>query len=381
MRDKKKIFIIAGEASGDVIGGKLIVALKKLNSELEFRGVGGDNMINVGLNNIFPMHDLSVMGFFEIAPAIPRILNRLKQTVRNIIEYKPDLIITIDSPGFNFRIANKVRQLLGRKVKIIHYVAPSVWAYKPERVLKVAKLFDHLLMILPIEKQYFEAHIPCTYVGHPIIEQDLKSSKSVEEIRNKYRIRDDEKLITIMPGSRKGELGKHLDCFIKAIEIVRQSHNIKVFIPTLRNIEKLVTGKVDNVIISSDLEIKRDLISASDVALIKSGTSSVEMIGYKIPTIVGYRMNPLTYLYLKNKIKVKYASLANIICNREIIPEFIQKNCTSYNLANAMLDLINNKELRKKQLEGFVEVAKLFKGEGEKLPSEQAADVVLRLLN
>ncbi len=381
MSDKKKIFIIAGEASGDVIGGKLITALKKSNSKLEFRGVGGDNMINVGLNNIFPMHDLSVMGFFEIVPAIPRILNRLKQTVRNIIEYNPDLIITIDSPGFNFRVANKVRQLLGRKVKIIHYVAPSVWAYKPERVFKVAKLFDHLLMILPIEKEYFEAHIPCTYVGHPIIEQDLKSSKTVADIRKKYGIRDDEKLITIMPGSRKGELAKHFDCFVKAVEIVRQSHNIKIFIPTLGNIEKLVTGKVNNSIASSNLEIKRDLISASDVALIKSGTSSVEMIGYRVPTVVGYRMNPLTYLYLKNKIKVKYASLANIICNKEIIPEFIQKNCTPYNLANAILDLIDNKELRKKQLEGFIEVAKLFKGEGEKLPSEQAADVVLRLLN
>ncbi len=381
MSEKNKIFIIAGEASGDVIGGKLITALKKANAKLEFRGVGGDNMIKAGLSNTFPIHDLSVMGFLEIIPAIPRILNRLKQTIRNIIEYKPDLIITIDSPGFNFRIANKVRLLFGNKIKIIHYVAPSVWAYKPERVLKVAKLFDHLLMIIPIEKPYFEAHIPCTYVGHPIIEQELKSSKSISDIRKKHGIKGDEKLITIMPGSRKGELEKHLACFVQAVEIVKQTHNVKVFIPTLRNIEKLISEKVQNAIITSNIEVKKDLISASDVALIKSGTSSVEMISYKVPVIVGYRMNPLTYFYLRNKIKVKYASLANIISDREIIPEFIQKDCTPSNIAKALIDLIDNNELRKKQLEGFAEVENLFKGEGKKLPSEQAADVVIKILS
>jgi lipid-A-disaccharide synthase len=379
-KNKYKIFIIAGEASGDIIGGKLISALKKSKKDIEFKGVGGDNMINAGLVNTFPIHDLSVMGYLEIIPAIPRILNRLKQTVRNIVEYKPDLVVTIDSPGFNFRIAHRIRQLFGKNIKIVHYVAPSVWAYKPERVLKVAKLFDHLLMILPIEKPYFEAHIPCTYVGHPIIEQDIRSKNPIDLIRKKHAVRSDEKLITIMPGSRRGEVEKHLEYFTQAIEIVRKTHKVKVFIPTLRSLESFLSGKIKNVIISAQESVKKDLITASDVALIKSGTSSVEMMSYKVPTVVAYRMNPLTYLYLKNKIKVKFASLANIISDKEIIPEFIQNDCTSENLANAIKALLDDTLLREKQLEGFAEVTKLFKGEGKKLPSEQAADVVLGLL-
>ncbi len=378
--NKHRIFIIAGEPSGDVIGGKLIKALSQMNPNLEFRGVGGDNMINEGLNNIFPMHDLSIMGFLEVIPAIPRIINRLKQTIRSIIEFKPQIIITIDSPGFNFRIVNKVRLLFGNKIKIIHYVAPSVWAYKPERVFKVAKLFDHLLMILPIEKQYFENHVPCTYVGHPIIEQDLKSSLPISAIRKKYGIKDTEKLITIMPGSRKGEIEKHLECFIKAVDLVKQDVNAKVFIPTHRNFEKLISYKAKGVIISSNPDAKKELITASDVALVKSGTSSVEMISYNIPTVVGYRMNALTYLYLKNKIKVKYASLINIILNREVIPEFIQKNCTPQNLADAILKLLKDNSARAKQLDAFQEVSSKFKGEADKLPSQLAAEVVSRFI-
>ncbi len=380
-KNKYKIFLIAGETSGDIIGGKLIEALKKSSKDLDFYGVGGDNMINAGLVNTFPMHDLSVMGYLEIIPSIPRIFNRLKQTIRNIIEYKPDIIITIDSPGFNFRVAQRVRQLFGKDIKIVHYVAPSVWAYKPERVLKVAKLFDHLLMILPIEKEYFKDHIPCTYVGHPIIERKIRSEKTVESIKKRFAIRADEKLITVMPGSRKGEISKHLGLFKEALDIVRQTHKIKIFIPTLRSLEYMLAGKIEGALISAQESMKKDLISASDVALIKSGTSSVEMLGYKIPTVVAYKMNPLTYLYLKNKIKVKFASLANIISDKQIIPEFIQNECTSTNLANAIVEILNNPKARQKQIEGFNEVERLFKGEGKKLPSEQAANVILKILS
>lgn len=373
--NSKKIYIIAGEASGDLLGSKLICELQKLNSNLEFRGVGGEKMTSVGLTSIFNMSDLSIMGFLEVIPSIPRIYERLKTTQDDIRNYKPDIIITIDSPGFNFRLVSNLRKEFDESIKIIHYVAPSVWAYKPERVHVVKALFDHLFLILPIEKEYFDkVNMSYTYIGHPIFEDLPKIDNSVE--RN---------YITIMPGSRKSEVKKHLKIFLNAASIVRKEiPNLSIFIPTLSNVKKYVKGIIkhhDNIVFSDNPKDKEKYLAKSVAAIAKSGTSSMEMIQYKIPTVVGYRINYLSYLYLKSKIKIKYASLINIILNREIIKEFLQDDLKAESLANELIKLIKDKSYRSTQLKEYNDFIDMMIDKSKPTPSQTAAKKVLEIIS
>lgn len=371
-----RIFIIAGEASGDIIGGKLIT---EFGNKVKLAGIGGERMKEAGLKSLFSMSDLSIMGFFEIFPKIPLILMRLNQTVKAITKFRPDIVVTIDSPGFNFRIAKKVRKLFGNKIKLVHYVAPTVWAYKPERAEQMAKFYDHLITILPFEKPYFDkVGLPCTYVGHPILEAQLKSLQTKSEIFKKYAIPKDFKLVTLMPGSRSGELRRHLGVFrAVADEIYKKyNHKVKFFVPTLPNLlPKLHLSSI--FIISTDEKIKRDLRSVSDLAIVKSGTSSVEMLAYGIPTIVGYKMNFLTYWYLKRQVRVKYASIANIIAEKEVIPEFIQDDFTVNNILDRAMEILKSGSDQAKE---FKKILNTLINKSKPSPSKQAAKVIMGLL-
>lgn len=365
----RKIYIVAGEASGDLLGSKLIRSLKKLNKTLEFRGVGGEKMKAEGLTSIFKISDLSIMGFIEVLPSIPRILARLNKTVSDIVEYKPDVVVTIDSPGFNFRLASKLRKQFGKSIKIIHYVAPSVWAYKPERVHIVKALFDHLILILPFEKKYFdEVGMQCTYVGHPILEDSPASSKK------------NSKLITMMPGSRISEVRRHLPIFLAALDIVqREIQDLQVFIPTVENVKKYITAAVKqypNIIVSDNPKEKEKYLSASVMAVVKSGTSSMEMVHNNIPAVVAYKINSLSALYIKSKLKIKFASLINILLNREVIKEFLQEKLTPKPLAYEILRLIKDRVYRSKQLEDYEKGRNLMIDLSKPSPSDMAASII-----
>lgn len=373
----RRIFIIAGEPSGDIIGAKLLAAL---GNKVVVAGVGGVNMEKAGLKSIFPISDLSVMGFIEILPKLPRILYRLTQTINAITEFRPDAIVTIDSPGFNFRVAQKVQKIFGKQIKLIHYVAPTVWAYKPKRAAQMAKFYDHLLVILPFEKPYFDkVGLSCTYVGHPILETPLKSKLTKNAIFQKYGIPKDFKLITLMPGSRLGEIKKHLRVLrTVAIEIYkRYNHKVKFFIPTIQHILPKLRLNPNVFLVSTDDTVKQELRSASDLAIVKSGTSSVEMLSYGVPTIVGYRMNFLTYWYLKKHIKVKYASIANIIADKEIIPEFIQDDFTVNNVLDKAMEILKSGSDQPKNFKHILDILTNKKGLS---PSKKAAKVILDLL-
>lgn len=380
----KKIFIVAGEASGDNIGAKLIKELKKIDPTLTFKGVGGIKMQAQGLVSIFPIQELSIMGFMEIIPCIPRILRRLNNCFQTILQFNPDILITIDSYGFNSRLVKRVRKAMGSKIKIIHYVAPTVWAYKPERANVIAQLYDHQLLTLPFEKSYFDSvGATSTFVQNPIVEDAAPTGDlDQKKIRKKYNIPHYAKIVIVMPGSRIGEIKRHADIFAKALSNIQKEKNIFIYIPTFLHLEKLVKKYfADNCLISNSEITKKELFSIADVALVKSGTSSLEMVLYSIPCIVAYKINHISYLYLKAKVKVKYISLVNIIAEEEVIPEYIQNNCTVDKITSALNDLLTNPKKQKYQKQKFTEVLEALGYHSKPTPSQKAARIILGYLN
>lgn len=373
---KYKILIIAGEASGDNLGAKLMKALKSSNkAEFEFAGLGCKRMLEQGLKSCFPMKDISIMGFFEVLPRIPKVLLRIRQLVKFTKKFDPDIVITIDSYGFNKRFVTSLRKKFLKKIPYIHYVAPTVWAYKPERAKVIASLYDHQLLLLPFEKPYFdEAGIESTFIGHPI----------VEDLDVDQKILKDKNLVLVMPGSRVQEIKYHGKIFKEAIRHSESLKNSKIFIPTLPHLEKAVKKVFQNdprITVSSDEKQKFEAKQKASYAIVKSGTSSLEMVLYDIPTVVAFKFSAISYRMIKNKLKIKFASLANLILNKMVIPEFIQSNCKSAEIAKEF-DLINyDKNRSSKMRKDFAKVREAIScPDPKKLPSELAAKVVLKIL-
>lgn len=373
-----KIFIVACEASGDNIGAKLIKAFNQLPKKPIpiFQGIGGLKMEAQGFKSIFPMQDLSIMGFTEIIPKIPLVFKRMNEAIEVIKSFKPDVIITIDSYGFNSRLIKKVRALPDLQCKIYHYVSPTVWAYKPKRAEIIKQLYDEILLLLPFEKPYYDAiNFPATFVGHPIVE-DYEFMQNKLQLKKSLGFSNKQTLCALMPGSRVGELEKHASVFRQTIQNIRaqRGDGIKFFIPTLPHLkEKIINifAHLD-VIITDDANYKNSLFKACDIALIKSGTSSVEMMLHNIPHVVGYKISWLSYWFIKMQVKVKFISLVNIISDREGVPEFIQGNFNADKITAALLQLIASADARLAQTECFAQVLNLFGLNDVKTPSQKA---------
>lgn len=361
----KKIFIIAGESSGDMLGSKMLrefIEYSRLNSDYEFifSGVGGQLMQKQNFSSIFPMEDLSVMGIFEILPHIPKLVNRINFTVKKIIEFQPDYIITIDSPDFCFRVIKKLKKYsFFNQVKKIHLIAPSVWAYRENRAQKVAKLYNLLLAILPFEPPYFEKYgLKTKFIGHPIID-DNPTLSEMELLRSSffktYQINKDDKIILLTPGSRIGEVKKIFPEFIKAVNMLKNNINsFTVVVLVVKKTQKIIeelSQEIQAPFKIVDSSQKKLILSSADFAIAKSGTNSVEISLYKIPQIIAYKINSFTHQIIKRIVKIKYANLLNIIVNREIIPELLQDNCNPQKIYDEMLKLINNKKLAQIQIE------------------------------
>ena len=348
-----KIYIIAGEASGDNIGAKLMREILKKNPNAEFYGIGGEKMQKIGMNLLFSAKELSIMGFLEIIPALPRIWMRIRKTIANIIELQPDIVITIDAPGFNFRVAKAVRNNI--TAKLIHYVAPTVWAYKPERAKEIAKLYDKLLVILPFEPKYFISEgLETDFVGYPALEDLEVSSK--EYFRIKFNIPKGNLLLCLTPGSRKQEVKTLLPIFLKAVKLLEEQlkKNITIAIPCQNHLIDLVkkyTKESPNIILIDEKD-KQHLFSSADLALTKSGTITTELGYFGIPMVVAHKINYLSYFLIKRVLKVKYASIINLIAEQEIIPELIQSKCRAKLIAAELERLTDIKE-RQKQLNGI----------------------------
>lgn len=387
---KKKFFIIAGEASGDVLGAKLIAEIKvelaAKNEQADFIGVGGKLMQEQGLVSIFPMEELSVMGFLEVLPHIPKLLKRIKQTAEAVISENPNCVITIDSPDFCFRVIKKIQKYQGKK---IHLIAPSVWAYREGRAEKISKLYDLLLAILPFEPPYFEKYgLKTVFIGHPIVETapdfSVKESKNLE-FRNQHKIAVDDVVLCLTPGSRNGEVKRIFPEFIAAVNLLSQEKlnpqsNIKVVIPLADKTRDLVVEMAKNLNVQYFLiekDEKESAFFAANFALAKSGTNTVEFSIYQLPMIVAYKINFITHFLIKMMIKIKFANLINLIANKEIIPEMLQKNCTGEKIFRRVKDLIENKYLAQKQIsESHTSLALMGFGNVEKSSAKAAKEII-----
>jgi lipid-A-disaccharide synthase len=349
----KFFFIIAGEASGDALGEQLIkeIKLKFQNESLEFAGVGGKLMQSEGLKSIFPIEDLSVMGFFEVLPHIPKLLKRIDFCVKEITARKPDFIITIDSPDFNFRVMEKIKNTYFFHVKKIHIVAPSVWAYREGRAKKIAKLYDLLFAILPFEPPLFEAcGLKTVFIGHPLIKSppNFKLKYDINSnFRYNLKITKDDFILYLTPGSRISEIKKIFPEFIKTINILGIK-NLVIVIPVLektRSVIEKMAKKISVRYILLEQSEKNSALMSANFALAKSGTNTLEISLYRVPMVVCYKVGFFTYLLAKMLLKVKFANLINIVLNREIIPELLQGKCRAEIIAAKIRNIISDEGL------------------------------------
>jgi lipid-A-disaccharide synthase len=349
----KKIFIMAGESSGDWLGAKLLHQLKAVLPNAEYHGIGGKKMEAEGFKSLFPMRELSLMGFAEILPHIPNLKRRMKETQAEIRRVKPDIVITIDSPGFNFRIVEQLQDMRPQ-TKFVHYVAPTVWAYKPHRAIKVNNWFDKLLCILPFEPPYFTN---AEFIGHPSIEDGLDKGDAAR-FKTKYNIDD---FICVMPGSRAGEVKRNLPILQEALSIIGK--------PAVYIVADNVTLP-DNVLKVPNSE-KADCFAACSAGIIKSGTSGLEFAFARKPYVVVFRANPISVWILRRMTKLRFANLINILADKEIVPELLQEKFTAKNIANAIRNV--------DRAEIDANIAKLSPESGS--PSANAANIVLQLID
>jgi lipid-A-disaccharide synthase len=376
------IYVIAGEPSGDVLGGSLMAALRARTGDgVRFAGIGGPKMIEQGLESLFPMTELAVFGLAEILPKIPHLKRRGEQTVADIARLKPNALVTIDAPGFALRVSERVKPL---GIPRIHYVAPSVWAWKPGRAAKIAKYLNHLMALLPFEPPYFEKEgLPCTFVGHPAIE-GMAGKGDGAAFRARHGIAPDRRVLVMLPGSRTGEIDRMLPMFIEALrrlQVGRGAITVAVPVPAYLH-DKVRAGMagsgLDFVLITGDAE-KFDAFAAAELALAKSGTVTLELALSGVPTVIAYRINRLTHFIAVRMTFGKYAGLPNVILDRPLMPELLQYDCTPERLVVELSRLLDDPAAREAQLAGGKDIRRLLSPEGM-TPSEAAADVVLRVL-
>lgn len=373
-----KIYIIAGEASGDNIGAKLMQELRKQHEEVEFYGIGGEKMQAAGMNLLFPAHEIALMGFLEIIPHLARLWLRLRQTIAQIIKVQPDIVITIDSPGFCFRVAKAVKKKI--TAKLVHYVAPTVWAYRPERAKNIAKIYDQLLVILPFEPEYFiKEGLKTNFVGYPAIEDLHISSK--EFFRYKFNVAKGDLLLCVAPGSRRQEVKNLLPIFLDAVALLvkRLEQKITIAIPyqeELRNVIEDYRKEDLNIILVSEQD-KQDLFSSADLALTKSGTITTELGFFGVPMIVAHRVNLLSYWLIKRVIKVSYVTIINLLANKQVIPELLQDQCNAEAIFSQLERLLDIEHRQKQLNEISINMEKLTIGDCAS--SKVAAEIILGL--
>ncbi|MCI5050439.1 MAG: lipid-A-disaccharide synthase [Rickettsiales bacterium] len=376
------IYIIAGEASGDFLGAKLYRALCKITGKKpKLSGIGGEHLISCNMTSLFPMHELSLMGFVEILPKAINLKLRIRKTVKDILRKQPDVLLTIDSPGFTFRVVKALRKANFDK-PIIHYVAPTVWAYKPKRADKTAALFDMLLTLLPFEPKYFEDKPMIThFVGHQVAwEWCNKGSKN--QFRERHFIPDDRILLGMLPGSRVNEIKRMMPIYEETIDLLKTKYpNIELIIilrPAMADRVRKITEKwaVPVHLVVGDNE-KKDAFAACDAMVAKSGTVALETALAGIPMVTVYKANALTAWMVKRMINIPYVHLINIIAEKEIIPELLQEKCKPALIAEQVTHLLNDADIRDQQILECREVAKSLGQYDEDSPSEKAAQCIL----
>jgi len=370
-----KIYIIAGEASGDFLGSNLTTALNRQRSELIVRGIGGDLMNDAGVDLLFHCDEIAVMGLAEIIPHIRRIKRLIQQTVDDICTFRPDVLVTIDSSGFcNRVIAGVIKRL---DIPCVHYVAPPVWAWRPKRAKKLAQwgAVKHLMCLFPFEPPYFTVYgLPTTVVGHPAVSMDWTPDRSLCKI---FEIPTDKKNVCLLPGSRRGEIKRHLAIFAETVKGL----DVNIIVPTFPKFAAEIKTALPFAHIITDPELKRKAMMFCDVALATSGTVSLELAMAKTPMIIAYRASWMTALLLKYFLRISSVCLVNILLNKKVILEYLQKACNAKDLRLALTAMLKGENPDGTTVEQtpelFDHVRQLLTPSGGKTPAEKAAEVVL----
>jgi lipid-A-disaccharide synthase len=379
----RSIWLLAGEASGDVLGGRLINALRARRPDLAFSGVGGPRMHDAGLTQpLFAMSDLAVMGLAEILPRVQFLRQRLNQAVADIEASRPDLIVTIDSPGFTLRLLKRIKHLGIRRV---HYVAPQVWAWREHRVREFPGLWDELLCLLPFEQDFFAKHgLAARFVGHPVLQSGADQGDA-SRFRDLHDIAPDAPIVILMPGSRKNEAPRLLPVFGKTLSLLAQDFpNVVPVVPSSPVVAGVVqkaasSWPVKPIIVTSTDE-KHDAYAAAGAALTKSGTSTLELALAGVPMAVTYRVNPMTAAIARRLIRVPHVAMVNLLAGREIVPELLQQDCAPEKLRAVVRTLLTNAGAAAAQRRAFAGiVTSLAAPDG--LPADAAAHAVLDVLD
>lgn len=379
------IYIIAGEPSGDLLGARLLAALtERTGGEARFAGIGGPAMKAQGLDSLFLMSELSVMGLVEVLPRIPRILGLVKQTVAHIGQLQPDVVITIDSWGFTGRV-QKTLQAQFPKIGRIHFVAPTVWAWKPGRARKLAAIADMLMALFPFEPPYFEREgLKTVHVGHSVVEGGADKGDGAA-FRARHGIGADEPLLVALPGSRLSETSRLLPVYAQVMDLLAATcPGLKVAVPTVDTVSAKVreaaAGWALPAIVVEGAE-RFDAFAAGDVALAASGTVSFELALAKLPAIITYRVSPLSAFvatrFLGLGKSLRWVTMVNILMGREIIPEYLQDRCRPELLAEAVTGLLADEGARNTMRTGMAEAMAMLGYGGGDRPSLRAADAVL----
>jgi len=376
------VWLLAGEHSGDVLGARLMTALRATRPDLEFAGVGGPRMVGEGLASLFPMHDLAVMGLVEVLPRVALLRRRMAESVADIRARRPDVVVTIDSPGFALRLLKRLR---GDGIARVHYVAPQVWAWREHRVRKFPGLWDRLLCLLPFEEAFFARHnLPARFVGHPVLESGADRGDAAR-FRARHSLPPEARVLVLMPGSRGNEAGRLLPVFGGMLDALAER------IPALVPVVPTATAVAPTVAtataawrvrprIVTELGEKHDAYAAAAAALTKSGTSTLELALAGVPMAVTYRVNPATAVLARRLIRVPHVAMVNLLAGRAIVPELLQEECRPDRLAETVAALMDDQAAADAQRAAFREVMARLSTPG-RTPSAAAAAEVLDVLD
>lgn len=382
-RSGPQVFIVAGEPSGDALGGRIMAAIREqTGGRTRFAGVGGPAMAREGLIALFPMSELSVMGVSEVVQHLPRLVRRLHQAAADAETLRPDIVVTIDAPDFNLRLARRLRHL---GCPLVHVVAPSVWAWRPGRARAIAKVLDHLLVLYPFEPPYFDrAGLANTFIGHPLTEEGIAMADG-PAMRARLDLDEDQPLLAILPGSRRQEVERLMPVFRATYARLRQDH------PRLHAVIPAAPAVADDVLVAVETwtepvsvvmgtEARYQAFAASRVALAASGTVTLELAAAGLPMVVAYKVNLLSGWLGHLLIRVPYVALVNLVAGEWAVPELLQERCRPRALAQALDALLRDEDARQRQIAVHRRVIAALDGQGE-APSRRAARAIVALVD
>ena len=378
------IYLVAGEQSGDVLGGRLMAALRAARPDLAFTGIGGPRMAAHGLESLFAMRELAVMGLLEVLPRALHLRRLLHRTAADVLARQPDVLVTIDSPGFTLRLLKLLRRAGPAGIARVHYVAPQVWAWREHRVREFPGLWDELLCLLPFEVAFFARHgLASRFVGHPVLESGADQGNAAR-FRATHSLAADAPVLVLMPGSRRSEVGRLLPVFGETLALL--ARDLPGLVPVLP-IASVVADTVRRAtaawpvqpLLITDLEAKHDAYAAAAAALTKSGTSTLELALAGVPMAVTYKVNPVTAMVARRLLQVRHVAMVNLLAGRLVVPELLQQDCTPERLAATVTTLIREPATAEAQRAAFRDIAAALRPP-QGLPSAAAAAAVLGLL-